>query len=120
MRRALSSFGRHVAPGGIVIVEPRLAPDVVQNGRVDADTAKTEGLAVCRVARVEVQDRLSQIHFEYLMTRPDGFERASEVHELGLFTVHEMLDSFREAGLNAVHEQKGLCGRGMYVARSTG
>lgn len=117
LRSALASFRRHVAAGGIVIVEPWLTPDVIENGRVDAETAKTDKMAVCRAGRVEVEDRLSRIHFEYLMARPDGFERASEVHELGLFTVPQMLDSFREAGLDAVREEHGLCGRGMYIAR---
>jgi hypothetical protein len=40
-----------------------------------------------------------------------------EVHELGLFTPSEMLESFRAAGLSATFDATGLTGRGLYVAR---
>jgi hypothetical protein len=47
-----------------------------------------------------------------------GTRRASEVHELGLFTVAELLEAFRQAGLRAEYDPKGLTDRGLYVARA--
>jgi hypothetical protein len=69
------------------------------------------------MARVEVEDRLSRFHFAYLIGRPAGIEHVSEVHELGLFTVDEMLGAFRDAGLRADYDPGGPAGRGLYVAR---
>jgi hypothetical protein len=43
-----------------------------------------------------------------------------EVHELGLFTQTEMLNCFREAGLDASYDPVGLTGRGLYIARAAG
>ena len=69
-----------------------------------------------RSARSEVVDRLFRLHLDYRFEGPARIERASEVHELGLFTVHEMLDSFGAAGMRASYQNDGPSGRGLYVA----
>lgn len=118
VRTALERFRMHLAEGGIVIVEPWFAPGVLTAGRVMVNTAEAEGVTVCRMSWMEIKGRLSHIHFEYMIGRPTGIERASEVHELGLFTVDEMQDCFRQAGLAATYDAEGLSGRGLYVARA--
>ena len=119
MRSALQRFREHLAEGGIVIVEPWFAPEALTPGRVMVSTAQGEGVTVCRMSHVEVDGRLSRLRFEYLIGRPTGIERASEVHKLGLFTVEEMQACFRQAGLDATHDPEGPSGRGLYVARAT-
>ena len=118
VRAALARFRAHLAEGGVVIVEPWFTPGVLDPARISVDTAKGEGVTVCRMARVEVEDRLSRFHFHYLVGRPAGIEHVSEVHELGLFTVQEMLGAFRQAGLDADYDPGGPAGRGLYVARA--
>ena len=54
----------------------------------------------------------------YEIAEPEGTRRASEVHELGLFTTDEMLRSFDAAGLVAEYDARGLCSRGLYVAEA--
>jgi hypothetical protein len=53
-----------------------------------------------------------------LIGTTDGITHISEKHELGLFTVGEMMSAFREAGLEAEHDPKGIGGRGMYFAKA--
>ena len=43
--------------------------------------------------------------------------QAHEVHELGLFTSSEMIQSFRCVGLAVKYDPVGLTDRGLYVAR---
>ena len=100
-----------------MLVEPWFPPGFLEVGRVSINTAQGKGLSVARMSHVEVEDRLSRLHFEYLIGTPQGIERASEVHELGLFTVEEMLAAFRAAGLAATHDPAGVDGRGLFVAR---
>lgn len=120
VRQTLKRFAAHLAPGGIVLVEPWFAPGVLEPGRTSVNTAKAEGLSVARVSHMTVEDRLSRLRFEYLIGTRDGIEHASEVHELGLFTVEEMLAAFDAAGLTAAHDPQGLDGRGLFLARQQG
>ena len=118
VRSALQRFRAHLAPGGIVLVEPWFAPDVMQAGRVSINTAESDGVRVARMSHTEIEGRLSRIRFEYLIGRPEGIEHATETHELGLFTLEEMLECFRGTGLPAIHDPVGLDGRGLFLARA--
>jgi SAM-dependent methyltransferase len=115
VRRALDRFRAHLAPGGIVLVEPWFAPGVLEQGRISINTAESSDVKVARMARTEIEGRLSRIHFEYLIGRAKGIERATEVHELGLFTTEEMLECFQQAGLHTTHDPKGVDGRGLFL-----
>lgn len=101
-----------------MIVEPWFAPDAFVPGRLSVDTASGEGINVCRMSHGVVEDAISRIRFEYLIGTPTGIERASEIHELGLFTNDQMLRCFAEAGLHAEFDPIGIFGRGLYIARS--
>jgi SAM-dependent methyltransferase len=114
---ALACFRAHLARRGVIIIEPWLPPGVLDPGRVAHHTGEAEGLRVNRVTRIEVEGRLSRLCFDYEITDGNGTRRASEVHELGLFTTSEMLETFRRAGLEAEYDPKGLTDRGLYVAR---
>jgi SAM-dependent methyltransferase len=115
---ALRRMRAHLVPGGVVIVEPWFSPGVLEPGRMHLQTAQSEALRVCRMSRTEVDGRISRLQFEYLIGRPSGIERASETHELGLFTEEEMVECFRGAGLAVTFDPVGLSGRGLYLARA--
>ena len=117
--KAIARFREHVAPSGVVIVEPWFAPDVIQPGRVSTNVADANGVHVERQSRITVDGRASRIHFEYEITDATGTRHASEVHELGLFTPDEMKAAFEANGLVADYDPVGLIGRGLYVARAT-
>ena len=117
VRRAFERFREHLAPAGIVLVEPWFAPGVMQHGRVSINTAEADDVRVARMAHTEVDGCVSRIRFEYLVGRASGIEHATEVHELGLFTTEEQLRAFEEAGLETRHDPVGVDGRGLFVAR---
>lgn len=116
LRQAVACLAAHVAPGGLVVVEPFLTPEQFVPGTTGQITAEAPDLRVTRTHRSERTEQACRLHFEYEIERPAGTEYAAEVHELGLFTVDEMLESFAAAGLAARHEPDGPIGRGIYVA----
>jgi SAM-dependent methyltransferase len=116
--RALRCFREHLAPGGIIVVEPWFAPGVLDSARVVKNTGEGNGVRVSRISRVEVEGRLSRLRFDYEITDGVVTRRAQEVHELGLFTTAELLQTFRDAGLDADYDPKGLTDRGLYIARA--
>jgi SAM-dependent methyltransferase len=125
--RALIGFRDHLSPGGVIVIEPWYPPGVLdpdrfaRNGAFTPgssaiDSGEANGVRVSRVCRVEVDGRLSRLNFDYEIEDAKGTRRASEVHELGLLTTAEMMQAFRDAGLAAVHDPKGLTDRGLFVA----
>jgi SAM-dependent methyltransferase len=115
---ALRCFRRHLAPHGIVVVEPWLEPGVIDPERLGRDEAVAEGVRVVRKSRLAVDGRVSRIWFDYEISDASGTRHAEEIHELGLFTAEEILASFREAGLDAKHDPVGLrMNRGLFVAK---
>ena len=115
---ALHCFRRHLAPGGIIVVEPWFAPGVLDPARVVKNTGEGNGVRVSRISRVELEGRLSRLRFDYEITDGVDTRRAQEVHELGLFTTAELLQTFRDAGLEADYDPKGLTDRGLYIAKA--
>ena len=117
---ALERFREHLAPSGIVIVEPWFPPGVLREGSGAKRKAEANGARVERTSTVSVQGKLSTLVFDYRIEDASGVRHAREVHELGLFTPAEMLDAFAAAGLSATYDPVGMFdNRGLYVARSS-
>jgi SAM-dependent methyltransferase len=114
---ALKCFREHLAPGGVVVVEPWFAPGMLDPKRVSRHTGEANGVRVSRVSRTEIEGNLSRLHFDYEINERTRTRRVSEVHELGLFTTADLIETFRKAGLDADHDPKGLTDRGLFVAR---
>ena len=115
--RALERFEAHTNEGGLILVEPWFSPEVLISGRISLNTAQTEDITVVRMGYSHVQDRISTLHFEYLIGSHDKIEHEVEKHELGLFTVDEMKRCFKNAGLKATFDEEGISGRGLLIAR---
>jgi hypothetical protein len=118
MTRALGRMAAHLAPGGVVVVEPFIRPENWQTGIVHMQTVDEPDLKLCRMSTSDRQGDLAVICLHYLIGTPGGVEHAEEEHVLGLFTVEQMLSAFADAGLRAEHDPGGLAGRGLYVAQA--
>ncbi len=116
VRQALVCFREHLAPGGVVLVEPWFVPGVLDPSRVMRNDGQAGDVHVARVSRVEIDGRVSRVLFDYEVSDRHGTRRASEVHVLGLFTTEELLATFREAGFEVRYDADGLTGRGLYTA----
>ena len=114
---SLRRFREHLAPDGVIIIEPWFAPGVIDPWRVSRTTGEAAGIKIERVSQIEIDGPISRIHFDYVINDATGVRETSEIHELGLFTPEEMLQSFKAAGLDVHHDPKGLTGRGLYAAR---
>jgi SAM-dependent methyltransferase len=116
LRSAIASMARQLEPGGVLVVEPWLSPEVWLDRHVGAVFVDEPELKIARMNVAEREGTVSMFVFEYLVGTPDGIERFSEPHELGLFRVEQYLEAFRAAGLEADHDPEGPMGRGLYIA----
>jgi SAM-dependent methyltransferase len=117
LERSLSSMARHLKRDGVLVVEPWFEPGALQPGYVTVQTVELKELKACRMTHTDVRGRLSILRFEYLTGDAEGLRRASEVHELGLFTREETEAAFRKAGLEVEYDPEGSPGRGLYIGR---
>lgn len=117
VEQALRCFRRHLRADGVIVVEPWFVPGVLDPARITRQTAERGRLRVERVSHVDIDGRISRLHFDYRIEDASGVRTATEVHELGLFSVAEMLDAFEHVGLAVDHDPQGLTGRGLYVGR---
>jgi hypothetical protein len=108
-------MARHLEPGGVLVVEPWLSPEVWVDRHVGAVFVDQPELKIARMNVGEREGNLSIFEFEYLVGTPNGLERFNERHELGLFTVEQYLEAFRAAGLEVDHDPEGPMGRGLYI-----
>jgi SAM-dependent methyltransferase len=115
LRTAAAAFGRHLEPGGVLVVEPWLSPEDWQDRHIGSVFVEEPELRIARMNVPEREGDVSIVEFQYLVGTLDGIERFSERHELGLFTREQYLDAFRSAGLDVEHDPEGPMGRGLYV-----
>ncbi len=118
MQQAVETMARHLRPGGLLVVEPWLTPDVFETGRFDARFVDESDLKIARITTTSREGTLSIIDFHYLVGTSDGVAHFTERHEVGLFTHDEYLDAFRAAGLTVDFDPDGFMGRGLYLGRA--
>jgi hypothetical protein len=114
---AIGSMAGHLADGGVLVVEPWLAPDVWQVGRPSLLSVDEPDLKVARMTIAGREGRLAIMDFAYLVATADGLQQFSEHHEAALFTDAEYRDAFAAAGLTVELDEHGLIGRGLYLGQ---
>jgi SAM-dependent methyltransferase len=112
---AVRNLARHLAPGGLLVVEPWLAPDQPDPRQIGLLTAEGQGVKVARMNDMQVRDRVSVMHFHYLVGREGTVQHLTERHELRLWTRDDYAAAFAGAGLAPTYDEEGLMGRGLWL-----
>lgn len=116
---ALGAFAARLRPGGVLIVEPWLAPGDYQGARVFMQTADTEALKLCRMSTSSRDGELAVLDFDWLVGRPGrATEHFAERHVLWLCPRAVFGEALDAAGFDARFEADGLMKqRGLWIAR---
>ncbi len=117
LNQALHTMRRHLSPGGVILIEPWLRPEMYKVGHIAAAFVNEPDLKIARMNKSELGDGVSIMNFHYLVATPEGIEYFTELHELGLFSHEEYLHAFRVNGLEVVYDAdpEKLMGRGLYI-----
>lgn len=115
LRAAVASMARHVAPGGLLLIEPFIQPDEWNEGRVSAETPVNDGSrSLVRMATSRRDGNVAILDMHYLSGRGSKVSYSHEQLDIGLFTWDQLLEAFEEAGLTDLTvDTEGLIGRGM-------
>lgn len=120
LRRAIECMAQHLTPGGVVVVEPWVAPDRFVPGRLVFDRVDEPDLKVARMYRTTRRGAVSVFDSHYLVATPRGVSHFTERQELGLFTDAQYRSAFSSSGLEVIADGADLFGYGLYVGRQAG
>lgn len=113
-RKALANLARHVAPGGVLLVEPWLGPRSFQAPYISLQSAERTGLKLVRLTSCRRARQLSILEMHYAYVRPGRPPQSfDETHRLLLTAPAELLADLRAAGLRPRWVAGGLTGRGI-------
>ncbi len=116
---ALRAFAASVRPGGVVVIEPWLAPEDLTSGRVGMQHTDTPTLKVCRMAHSALQDGMSVMDFAWLVGRPhQPIEHFTERHVMWPCPRPVFAGALDAAGFDARFAADGLMPqRGLWIGR---
>jgi len=120
LRAAIAAMASHLEPGGVLLVEPWLEPDVWKPGHLHLLTVDEPDVKLSRATIAGLEGTVSIMDFHYLIVTNDGVEHFTEHHEAGLYTRAQMVGAFEAAGLAVDHDEVGLTGRGLYIGTKPG
>jgi SAM-dependent methyltransferase len=120
LSRAIQCMAQHLAPRGVLLIEPWFTPDTWYPGTVGARFIDEPDLKIARMHTSFVNGRLSIMDMHYLIGTPEGTEHYVERHELGLFTSDEMTHVLTDCGLEVTYDTEGLTGRGLFIGQHAG
>jgi ubiquinone/menaquinone biosynthesis C-methylase UbiE len=115
LQKAIKTMNRHLLPGGVLLIEPWFTPKQWHPGRAFMTQINKPDLKIVRMSHSGQSGKISFIEFQYLIGTAKGIEHLTEIHELGLFTHKEYMDTIKATGLNVKHDSEGLDGRGLYI-----
>ncbi|MCI4346174.1 MAG: class I SAM-dependent methyltransferase [Thermoplasmata archaeon] len=120
LKRTLRNFARHLAPGGVVLVEPWIFPEQYRPGRLPAVLRRDlPGATLLRMNVVERRGHRTSMVMHHLYGDRRGVRYFAERHESTMFTRSEFAKAFRAAGLRAKLLRPGLSSkRGLYFAQA--
>ena len=118
LRRAVAAMARHLAPGGVLVVEPWFLSDRWGSGpEPTVEEARVDGGTLVRVITITRRGATtSQLDIHHVLAGPQGIRSTDETHTLGLFSIADHEQAFTRAGLTVEFDPIGLTHRGLFIA----
>jgi dTDP-3-amino-3,4,6-trideoxy-alpha-D-glucopyranose N,N-dimethyltransferase len=96
---AVSNLRRHLAPGGVLVVDGWIRPQSWHNGTVQVLSNRENGLGAARVVVSRRDGARTTLELHHLIGSVDGVEYQVEEHHLTLFRDDDYRGAFERAGL---------------------
>ena len=111
LEQACATMARHLKPGGVLVIEPWLAPEVWDEDHLHMLTVDRPDVKLARATLPSSRgenNEVSVLDFTYLVATRGKVETFEEHHELRLTSEAEFLAALDKAGLDATFEADGL------------
>lgn len=116
LKQAVRNLADHLAPDGVLVVEPWWFPDTFLTGWVGADVVTADGRTISRVSHSVRDGSASRMEVHYTVAAPEtGIEHFTDTHVMSLFDRATYEAAFREAGLRPHYTRADAAGPGVFV-----
>lgn len=117
LQAAIAAMARHVAPGGVLLVEPWRATSDGRDGEFGVQVAEAPGSTLIRANQTSTDGDVSVVRFAWTEVSAGGIERLDEVLRLTRFTPEQLRETLERAGLDASFDERGCNGdgRGLWI-----
>src|SRR5690606_27360878 len=110
-------FADHLAPGGLILIEPFFTPTSYWEGHVKANFVEHEDVRMAWMYRQDRHGDLAILDHHYLVGTRSEVRSFTDRHELGLFSADQFEAAFAAAGLNGTFDPDGYFTSGVWRAR---
>lgn len=118
LARAITCMAQHVAPGGLLVIEPWLTPENFWHGNVKLEVSEQRDRKIASMYVAKEENGVAILERHFLIGEPTGVRHFVEVHREGLFRGSDIIDPIQSNGFEIVHDDPfGLHGWGLFVAR---
>ncbi|MDE2483124.1 MAG: methyltransferase domain-containing protein [bacterium] len=115
LEQTFETFARHLQPGGVLVVEPWLAPAQWHEGELDATFADEPALKVARMSVHRRDGNVSILNYSYMVAASDGVRTFNEPHRLVLYSDEEYRRAFTRARFHTEHVAEWPGRDGLYI-----
>jgi len=99
LQQAVANMARHVAPGGVLLIEGWVEPEYWLGSTVNAESARRGDVAVARAVRSSRDGAHCEIHMRYVAATTTGLITIDEQHRMRLSDPAEFALAFERAHL---------------------
>lgn len=113
----LATCARHLAPGGVVVIEPWWFPENFTPNYVGGNVITAADRTIARVSHtVQDSESTSRMEVHYVVAEPGkGVQHFSDTHVMALFRREQYESAFTEAGLSVEYIAGEYEGNGLFV-----
>ncbi|MGH1366440.1 MAG: class I SAM-dependent methyltransferase [Calditrichia bacterium] len=116
--KTLANFRKHMEKNGLLVLEPWLAPEEWESGKMDVHTFRTTSLNITRMTHYGMDNDFSKLTHDYIIERQSGTERVKEQHVLGLFTPEDLKAGLQQADFGNIRVETFMPGRKLFIAKA--
>ena len=115
---AVAAMARHLAPGGVLIVDGWVRPEEwISDALPHVEVATRDDVTVVRLSRSSRAGNTTHLEMHHLVATREGVDHLVDEHDLTLFTTEEYERAFVAAGLEVSVVQGPMPGRDRFVAQ---
>lgn len=97
-KKTIKNFYDHLHKGGVLIFDMGINQENWVEGMVSVDTVVRENLKLARICQSHLEDGIFNAEFVFLIKKGDRLDFDIDQHELGVFSIEEVLDSLKSTG----------------------